>query len=389
LAEHLHVLPSAGKPLSLMPNSGYPRLENQRLVYGSSPDYFAQASMDLTRGRTRIIGGCCGTTPRHIQALRQQLDQKSAYGPKLEPQSKAAEVRAVSPVANRFTAKLQRGDFILAVELDPPRDGHMEPLLQAARQLQLAGADLITLADSPLARVKMDSVVCAARLLRETGLPVLPHLCCRDRNANALRASLLAAYSEGIRQVLAVTGDAIPESERGFVKPVFNMNSVGLLQLINQMNQSVFSNDPILAAAALDPGVVNQDAELARILKKKEQGAALLLTQPVFDVSSIDMIRKVRQAGVKVLVGIMPLLNYRNARYMSQEVPGIRIPPEIISRFDPQAEIEKAQAAGLDLALELAAVYRPHADGFYLIAPFNRADLIVRLIDRLRANQGL
>ena len=142
----------------------------------------------------------------------------------------------------------------MVCELDPPRTSQMDQLIASARLLQLAGFDAITLADSPLARVKMESVSCAARISRETGIAVLPHICCRDRNANGLRSSLLAAHSEGIRQVLAVTGDAIPESDRGFVKPVFNFNSVGLLQLINQMNQDTFAEDPILAAAALDPG---------------------------------------------------------------------------------------------------------------------------------------
>jgi methionine synthase / methylenetetrahydrofolate reductase(NADPH) len=317
------------------------------------------------------------------------MERLPAYVHHLENDSPERAPVLAHPAPDHLSDQIARGEFVVAVELDPPRDSQLNPMIQAARQLQLSGADLLTLADSPLARVKMDPVACAARLHRETGMPVMPHLCCRDRNANALQSILLAAHSEGIRQVLAVTGDAIPESERGFVKPVFNMNSIGLLQLIRQMNKDLFPDDPVLAAAALDPCVVNPDIELARVLRKKEQGASLLLTQPVFDTSGLGLVRKARAAGMKVLIGLMPLLNDRNARYMSQEVPGIRIPAEIVAQFTPGEPKESAIETGLRLACEIAASVRAEADGFYLIAPFNRADLIVRLIDRLRLDRLL
>jgi len=381
LAEQLRKLPAAGKPLILMPNSGYPRQENQRMIFGSTPDYFANAVMDLAdNSRTRLLGGCCGTTPKHISALRQLLDRHVArqFSPAGVPEP--ADKATSAQIPNPFAAKLARGEFAVICELDPPRNSQMDRLIAAARQLQLAGLDAVTLADSPLARVKMDPISCAARLFRETGLPVLPHLCCRDKNANALRSSLLAAHSEGIRQVLAITGDAIPESDKGFVKPVFNLNSFGLLQLINQMNQDIFIDDPFLTAAALDPGAANPDAELGRVLRKKSQGAVLFLTQPVFGTTGLPLIRQVRQAGLKVLVGLMPLISYRNARYLSEEVPGIRIPDAILERFDPDQSREEAIETGIQITRDIAAAIRQDADGFYLIAPFNRADIMVRLM---------
>jgi methionine synthase / methylenetetrahydrofolate reductase(NADPH) len=379
-------LAPVGKPLSFLPNSGYPRLENQRLVYGSTPDYFAQASQELAGSRVRLLGGCCGTTPQHLAALQAQLgNPKQTSHPFPAALPTPAEVEPARPtVRNPFQEKLAAGTFVIACELDPPKDSNLHPLIKAAHQLRLAGVDLLTLADSPLARVKLDPVSCAARLGRETGLPTLPHLCCRDRNVNSLRATLLAAHSEGIRQVLAVTGDAIPESERGFVKPVFNLNSVGLLQLIRQMNEELFAAEPLLAAAALDPGVVNPSAELARCLRKQEQGATVLFTQPIYSGAGLPLIREVRAQGLKVLIGLMPLLNYRNARYMSEEVPGCRIPHDILDRFNPDMDKETANETGLALACEIAASVRNEADGFYLIAPFNRADLISKLLDRLR-----
>ena len=387
LSRQVGLLPLSGKPLSLMPNSGYPRLENQRLIYGSSPDYFAEAIKHLGSGRTRLLGGCCGTTPHHIKALQQVLQQPIQAGQAHLPESQPIPAISPVPVRNQLIEKLSKSEFVVVCELDPPRDSQMHQMIAAARLLQLAGLDALTLADSPLARVKMDPVSCAARLHRETGLPVLPHLCCRDRNVNSLRSTLLAAHSEGIRQILAITGDAIPESDQGFVKPVFNLNSVGLLQLIRQMNQETFAAEPILAAAALDAGVANPKAELAKISRKRDQGATVFLTQPIYDANGLAIIREARRLGLKVLIGLMPLVSYRNAQYLSQEVPGIRIPEAILQRFSPDQTREEAIGTGIAISREIAAACRQDADGYYLIAPFNRADIIIRLIHALRQDK--
>ncbi len=220
----------------------------------------------------------------------------------------------------------------------------------------------------------------AARIQRELGLDTLPHLACRDRNVNSLRSGLLALHSEGVRQLLAVTGDAIPESARGYAKPVFNFSSIGLLQLISRMNKDEFQHAPLLAAAAVDPGSRNQQAEFNKVCRKQEAGAELFLSQPVFCESSLPLIRRMRQAGMKVFVGLMPLVSYKNAHFLSQEVPGIRIPEHILALFSPDQSKEQAQETGLAIAARLARLIRPEADGFYLITPFNRGSLIARLL---------
>jgi homocysteine S-methyltransferase len=385
LTEQAARLDQRGKPLAFLPNSGYPRMENQRLVYGSEPDYFARVVSGIAGGRTRLLGGCCGTTPRHIAALDMALREvrPAARSERHKPVAvpPVPQPRRPAPLAER----LAQNEFTVICELDPPRDRHIEPLIAAAAALKAAGINLITLADSPMARVKMDSIISSTRIQRETGLPVLPHLCCRDRNVNALRAGLLALHSEGIRQVLAITGDAIPESDRGFVKPVFNLNSIGLLQLISQMNQEQFAGEPLLTAAAADPGMANPDAEFSRILRKRDAGAAVFLTQPVFDERALPLIRRMRREGLKVFVGLMPLVSYRNAQFLSHEVPGIRIPDAVLSRFSPDQDKEDAIETGLAIASGLAEMIRPDADGFYLIAPFNRSSLIARLVNENRS----
>lgn len=381
-AENIRQLPTQGKPLTIMPNSGYPRMENHRLVYGSEPDYFARVVSGLAGSRTRILGGCCGTTPRHIAALKQALSRNKPRYEKptfLQEPAHPAEAHHPTPLADRLGQKL----FTVVCELDPPRDAKIIPLIEAARKLKAAGVDMITLGDSPMARVRMDPVVSGARIYRETHIPVLPHLCCRDRNANALRSSLLALYSEGIRQVLAVTGDAIPESERGYLKPVFNLNSIELLRMITQMNQEQFSDEPLLAAAAVDPGANNLDAAFARACQKRDAGAALFLSQPIFDACDLALIRRMRAEGMRVFVGIMPLVSYRNAQFLNHEVPGIRIPDTIMDRFHPDQDKDDAFQTGLSIARDLASMVRPEADGLYLIAPFNRDEWIVRLMSLL------
>lgn len=379
LAQQLSALSKSGKPLSLMPNSGYPHLENQRLVYGSEPSYFARVVSGFAGPRTRLLGGCCGTTPMHIEALSKKLFHQT---PKDEVKKRVVPVEAgtAEAIPSPLEVLLNKNAFPVVCELDPPRTSDIRPFMTAAMELKEAGIDLITVADSPMARVKMDPVLAAARLQRETDLPVLPHLCCRDRNVNALRASLLALHSEGIRQVLVITGDAIPESDRGFIKPVFNLNSVGLLQLINQMNHDPFASDPIFLAAAMDPGVLNPEAEFRRCCQKRDAGAAVFLTQPVFSEEQLLLVRRMRANQMKVLVGLMPLVSYRNAQFLSHEVPGIRIPESILNRFTPDQDPETSQEIGLSIARELFGMIRPEADGLYLIAPFNRSHLIARFL---------
>ncbi len=379
LARQAARLPDQGKPLMFLPNSGYPRLENQRLVYGTDPAYFASVLAGLAGGRTRLLGGCCGTTPQHISALGQLL-AKDPQSRLTQPARPAQPRPRTEKTSHLLAEKLAKAEFTLVAELNPPADSELTPFLTAASQLRDAGIDLVTVTDSPLARPKMDSLMAAARIQRDLDLPALPHLTCRDRNSNSLRAGLLALHSEGVRQVLAVTGDAIPESDRGYVKPVFNFSSLGLLELISQMNKEEFAHEPFLAAAAADPGSRNAKAEFTRLCRKQEAGAALFLTQPVYSEAALPLIRRMREAGMKVFSGLMPLVSYRNARFLSQEVPGIRIPAEILARFSPDQDKAEAVNTGLEITRQLAQMLRPEVDGFYLVTPFNRSSLLARLL---------
>ncbi len=369
-------------PVFVLPNAGYPAVEQQRTVFNTSPEYFAVKTAEIAAAGAFLVGGCCGTTPDHIRRLAQMLGEQ--HSPAfLSVSNSRTPSPAIPAKQDAFSRKLQEGTFLLAAELDPPYGSNLDKLLSAAYRLKESHVDAITISDSPLARVKLDSVVCAAKIRREVGISTLPHLCCRDKNANALRASLLGAHCEGIRAVLAVTGDHVPESDRGYVKPVFNVTSIKLMETIRQLNSDVFADSPLAIGGALNPLIPRVESELKRVKRKMDAGATFFLTQPVF-CDSFDLIDGARAMGAKVLVGIMPLVSFRNAWYMSNEVPGIHIPESYLSRFSPDMSREEAAQVGVQIAVEIARMARPHADGFYFMTPFNRAEIICDILSQLR-----
>ncbi len=372
-------LPPCGKPLSFMPNAGYPTIENNRSIFAAAPDYFGEAMRGFLSLDAAILGGCCGTTPEHIAAMSRAL---SAAAPKrLHFPARRAEKTPAT--ANPFAEKLAAGRFVTVAELSPPAGSNTAKMLAAAQTLYLAGVDALTFPDSPMARVRMEPVLAAAQARRASGAAVIPHICCRDRNVYGLQAALIGAHAEGIRTVLAVTGDPLPDAERGAVKSVFNSNSIRLTGMLRQMNETIFDGDPIISGVAFDPGSRNFPAELEKLRRKCEAGARFVMTQPVFDAAFLPRLEEARALGIPVLAGVMPLVSYRNVQYFRNEVPGVVIPEEIWRRFSPEMSREEGEETGLAEALRLATLLRPHCDGFYFCTPFNRAELVVRLLQQL------
>ncbi len=361
----------------LLPNSGYPSIEDRRTVFHSSPLYFAEQTARFLPYGISVLGGCCGTVPESISLLNGMISGNTAAAVKKIPDFPKKTGQAA------FASCLTEDRFIIAAELDPPNHADLSKILSAARTLKEAGVNVITVSDSPLGHAKMDSVVCSARIMREVGIEVLPHLCCRDKNINALRSLLLGAHSEGIRAVLAVTGDHIAETDRGVIKPVFNMDSTRFMELISRMNEDVFADSPIAVGGAYDPAKRKTEYSLKRLDRKLSNGAKFVLTQPVFSEEAIDSLKQARAKGVKVLAGIMPLVSWRNANFMQNEVPGMQIPDELVQRFRSDMSREEAAETGIRAAVEIAEKVRPYADGFYFITPFNRAEIISQIIKRL------
>jgi methionine synthase I (cobalamin-dependent)/5,10-methylenetetrahydrofolate reductase len=373
---------------SIMPNAGYPEQEDEVLVYSGSPEYFAEKLAEAPGGGFRILGGCCGTTPEHLRLLagniiRLHVEGKAAAG---EPAVKKAAHAAI----NRFHDVLKREKKIVVVELDPPFDADISRLEEAAAISKLAGADALTIADSPMARPRADSVLVAARLKRIAGIDTIPHICCRDKNINAIKSSLIAAHMEGIRNVLAVTGDPISDTDRSFVKSVYNFNSAGLCGFIRDLNDDIFSGDPFLCGCAFNVNARNITEELHRLDKKLDSGASFVLTQPVFSGLSAEALksargRLARREGVRLLAGILTPLSYRNARFLANEIPGIVLPQDLIRLFSPDMTREQGEAAGAGISVATAEMIAPYVDGYYFITPFNRVGVTARIIKALKS----
>ena len=380
-------LGSTALPLSVMPNAGYPMVTRTQVKYQGKPEYFAKELARIAAEGVRILGGCCGTTPAHIAALRAALDSLPAV------EKAAPAVQVSTPEAptvekdDAFLRKLNAGKKVIAIELDSPKDADLTNYLAGAKRLQAAGADLLTIADCPIARARMDSSLVACRVHRELGLCTLPHMTCRDRNLNATKALLLGLYAEGVREVLAITGDPIPTAERDEVKNVYQFNSRKLAQyIVSLAGEGREMPSPMTVFGALNLNARNFEVELRRAGEKLENGMSGFLTQPVLSEQAVENLRRTRETlgeRAKILAGIMPVVSQRNAIFMENEVNGIHVAEDIIEAF-AGLDREQGEALGLEISLKMAREALPYADGFYLMTPFNRVALMERLIARLK-----
>ena len=380
-------LGDAGLPLSVMPNAGYPVVSRAQVRYQGKPEYFARELSRLASEGVRILGGCCGTTPQHIAALRTALDALPETLPAAPAAKPAEAAKPVVEMDDAFLRKLRAGQRVIAVELDSPKDADLTAYLEGARRLQAAGADLLTIADCPIARARMDSSLVAGRVHRELGMNVLPHMTCRDRNLNATKALLLGLYAEGVREVLAITGDPIPTAERDEVKNVYQFNSRKLAQyIVSLAGEGREMPGPITVFGALNLNARNFEVELRRAAEKLENGMSGFLTQPVLSAQAVENLKKARETlgeRAKILAGILPVVSQRNAIFMENEVNGIHVDEVIIQKFEG-LDRAAGEELGLEVSVQAAKAAAPYADGFYLMTPFNRVALMERLIARLR-----
>lgn len=375
-----------GLPLSVMPNAGYPVVARSQVRYQGKPAYFAKTLAALAGRGVRILGGCCGTTPEHIRALTEALEEQPALGPAFAEPDAVPAAHQPAETEDAFLCKLRSGQPVIAVELDSPKTADLSGYLASARRLQQAGADILTIADCPVARARMDAALVACRVHRELGLCVLPHMTCRDRNLNATKALLLGLAAEGVGEVLAITGDPIPTAERDEVKSVYQFNSRKLAQYILSLAGEGGLPARMAVFGALNLGARNFAVELRRAEEKLACGMTGFLTQPVLSTQALENLRLARQtlgSRAKLLAGVLPVVSLRNAQFLDSEVNGIQVEPELLQRF---AGLDKAagEALGLEVAFGAAKAALPYADGLYLMTPFQRVGLMETLIARIR-----
>lgn len=371
------------KLVSVLPNAGYPELINERTVYVNNPVYFSEKMLEFKSLGFRVIGGCCGTTPEHIKSLNFSLFHGKDETNLKQNLTVTKEIKK-NKESNNFLKKLNNGEFVIAVELDPPFDNSIEKIMKGAKVSFDNGVDLITIADSPMSKVRVDSVIIASKIKREIGIEVMPHICCRDKNMNALRSGILGAHIENIRNILAVTGDPIAITEKMEAKNVFNLNSFKLIELMKNMNEEVFCEDEINIGGAFNPNVLKPELEISRMYKKSDNGARFFLTQPIYDDKAIQVLKRIKHEGrVKILGGILPIVSYKNAQFLNNELPGVHIPQEYMSKFSQDMSREEAEEIGIELSVEIINKMKEHVNGIYLITPFNRIEMIMKIIERI------
>jgi len=391
LGEHLDAR------LSAFPNAGMPQQVAGRSLYLMTPEYFADVAEQMVRAGANLIGGCCGTRAADIAAIAARIGSMKPAKRSVHVRAAAAtDVPAMGPrTAPEFLSRLKERTAVL-VELDPPRGTDIAPTIRAVRTLKEAGADAVTLGDSPLATLRMDGMALGSILEREVEIPVLCHLACRDRNLIGVQSLLLGAHALGIRSILAITGDPAKLGDHPGASSVYDLNSFKLVDLIMRMNrgqnsagQPIGTPTAFFVGVAFNPNVHNLDMEIKRLKKKVDAGASFALTQPVFDAPTMQRAcAAAKGLGIPVFAGVYPLFSSRNAEFLHNEFPGIRICDAVRQRMAAAGPDKKQMAAeGLAIAKELVDSFSECADGMYIIAPMNRPKMVVQLLEHVRNGQ--
>lgn len=380
LLQYIKKLNLNNKTVSVMPNSGYPAIINNRMFFENSKEYFAMQMEEIVNCGVSIIGGCCGTTPEYIEEAVKRV--KGVTFTKAGPKATITEEHREQNIKNELLDKIENGKKIIAVELDPPLDTNISSFIECAKKLKKKGVDAITIADCPIARARVDSSLLACKLKRELDITAIPHLTCRDRNINAIKALLLGINIEGVNDVLVVTGDPVPASQRDEIKAMFSFNSSVLANYIMSLNKTVFSV-PFNVYGALNINARNFEHQMEYAKKKINSGISMFFTQPVFTEQAMNNLRIARQElNAKILGGILPVISYKNACFINNEISGIDIPEDMIELYHNVTDDEAVELA-VGISANIANKMSPYIDGYYFITPFKKVDIIIKILDKI------
>src|SRR5580765_1864298 len=392
------MLPEAGElPVVIQPNAGLPSRMGERLVYLSSPAYMADYAARMVTAGARMVGGCCGTTPQHIRAMREALD-RLVPGRTAARMVSVRRVRVETPDLPSLTTvaaptavqrKLDAGEFLVTVELDPPRGHNIEKLVQGAKLLKERGVEIVDINDGSLGRVRM-SVLPTAILVREaTGLDINMHFTCRDRNLMGIQADALGAHALDIRNILAMTGDPPRTGDYVNATAVFDVDAIGLIRILTGMNDgrdatgnSVGEPTAFCVGAAVDPAAAEPSREMERLLAKAEAGARWCQTQPIYDLEVVERFFQRTRSPIPVVVGLLPLHSSRHAEFLHNEVPGITVPDGVRARMREAGE--RGLRVGIETAQVLLADVRRRHAGAYLMPSFGRFEVVAEVLEALR-----
>jgi homocysteine S-methyltransferase len=388
-------------PLAAMPNAGSPRLMDDRVLYMTSPEYMAEYARRFIEAGAHLVGGCCGTTPDHVRAIKAMVKALKPTRPSVisaVPLEKAKKIQPApiekrSPLGAKLAQKSVMGHrFVVSVEMNPPRGHDIKKVLEAADKLRFHGVDVVNIPDGPRASARISALHTAALIQQWVGMETILHYTCRDRNLLGMQGDLLGAHAQGLHNVLAVTGDPPKLGDYPHVTAVYDVESIGLVRVLDGLNRGVdLAANPIgdptrfLVGVGANPGATDLEREVRRFRYKVEAGANFCMTQPVFEPSLLErFLEQIADCRIPVLVGILPLASHRNAEFLHNEVPGMQIPDAIRARMAEAGSGEKAREAGIAVAQEALIATRNMVEGVYIMPPFGRVDSAIKVLEALR-----
>jgi methionine synthase I (cobalamin-dependent) len=389
-----------GVPLCVQPNAGLPRTVDGRLLYMATPEYFDVFARRTIQLGATMVGGCCGTTPEHVHWMaksgRMLTDRHvEVVRPSAARAAEVVPVLSPIPLTERsdFAAKVAAGTFVVSVEVNPAPGLDPSKALEGAKMLLASGVDIVNVADAPRAMARMSNLAFCSLLLERYGIQPILHVCGRDRNLLGQMAHLLGAHAIGIRNLVVITGDPPKVGDYPEATAVYDLDAIGLLQMAANMNRGI---DPagkplpggqtsFLLATGLEPGAADLDKEIQRLERKKAAGAELVMTQPIFQIDLLEeVLQRIAHLELPVLVGVLPLVSYKNAEFLHNEVPGMQIPEAIRERMRRTPGGEAARAEGVKIAREMLFAVRDRVQGAYLMPPLGRYELALQVLDGLK-----
>ncbi len=396
--------------LSAQPNAGKPRDVEGRNIYLCSPEYMASYARRFILHRVRIVGGCCGTTPEHIRQIKtavrslapavvQASDAPAAGAPEAANAVPSLRVQAPlspPPVArerkSRLGHALAGGAFVTAVELLPPRGFQTDPMIERARRLKAGGVDVINVPDGQRAGARLSALALALLIEQQAGIETVLHYACRDRNLIGIQSDLLGAHAIGLRNLLLITGDPGRVGDYPDATAVFDVDSIGLTNVVSRLNhgsdvggQAIGAPTAFHIGVSINPAAHNLDEELRRFEYKVEAGAEFVMTRPIFDVAGFErVLKRLEPSRLPVIAGVFPFESARNAEFMANEVPGVRVPDELIDRMRRADGASAAAAEGIAIARSIALELRPVVQGIQVSTPAGDADAALAVLDGLR-----
>jgi len=390
------VVALTSKPTSAMPNAGLPSVVEGRNIYLCSPEYMAQYARRFLWAGVKIVGGCCGTTPEHIKAIRAEARslQPALKTLSVTVETAEAKVKALekTPVAAKSTLgrKLADKKFVAFVEILPPRGVDASKEIEGARMCKEAGIDCINVPDGPRASARMSAQVTCQLMQQQAGIETVLHFCCRDRNILGIQSELLGAHAAGVRNLICITGDPPRMGTYPDATAVFDVDAIGLTNIVNNLNcgldiggNPMGSKTALLLGVGANPGALNIDEEIRRTQWKVEAGAEYIVTQPVFDLSLLEQfLRRIESIRIPVIAGIWPLTSLRNAEFMVNELR-VPVPEEYMERMRRCESPERSRQEGIAIAREMVERVRPMVEGVQLSAPFGRYSMAIEVAEAI------